>query len=121
GLDLRVFEGFRSRVRQNKLYNNGKNVTKVKGGGSYHNYGLAVDIVFYNKNGEPSWSENHDWGQLGAIGKQVGLKWGGDFKSISDRSHLEYHPGINMREIQNVYRLKGLKGVWDLVSEKGEE
>lgn len=94
GLEVMVFEGFRSVDRQNQLYDGQRGVTQVTGGNSYHNYGLAVDIVFKDKNGNPSWAENHDWKKLGEIGKSLGLKWGGDFKTLSDRAHFEFHPAL---------------------------
>lgn len=97
GLNVFVFEGHRSFQRQDALYKSGLNVTQAKAGQSYHNFGLAADIVFYDANGKPSWSDEHDWNKLGQIGRGLGLKWGGDFKTIKDLSHFEYHPTVDIK------------------------
>lgn len=115
GLKVQVYEGFRSVERQDKLYQDKRNITKAKGGQSYHNYGLAVDLVFRNDKNQPSWNGKHDWNTLGKIGKDLGLTWGGDFKRISDKGHFEYHPGLNLKTIRSVYKSQGIQGVWDLL------
>lgn len=89
GLKVMVFEGYRDGKRQNELYARG--TTRARAGKSYHNFGLAVDIVFLNEKGEPSWSPEHNWQKLGEIGKNLGLIWGGDFKRIKDYGHFELH------------------------------
>ncbi len=86
---LRTFE------RQNKLYAQGrttpgKKVTWVKGGYSYHNYGLAFDIVLLidkDKNGTfetASWDTLFDgdqdgvsdWLEVAKIANTYGWQWG---------------------------------------------
>lgn len=114
GLQPYVFEGYRSFARQNALFNQG-NVTKVRGGGSYHNYGLAVDIVFYNSRGTgPSWdAPSSSWQKLGQLGKAAGFtEWGGDWGW--DMPHLEYHPGHDgsAYSFQQIYYRGGLSAVW---------
>ncbi len=54
GLDVWIVQGMRTIEQQNELYEQGrtkgkkgKTVTNAKGGESYHNYGLAVDVVFH--------------------------------------------------------------------------
>ena len=49
GVEVRIVQGLRTIDEQNALYAQGrtkpgKKVTNAKGGQSYHNYGLAVDI-----------------------------------------------------------------------------
>ena len=115
GLKIRLQEGLRSFERQNELFKSGRNVTRARAGNSYHNYGLAIDIVFRDKNNQPSWSEEHDWLKLGKIGKDLGLKWGGDFKRISDKAHFEYHPELNLKMVKEAYRSGGLQNVWSKI------
>lgn len=69
----------------------GKKVTNANAGSSMHNWGLALDIgVFvggkyiHNKDTEAMYKA------LGAIGKQCGFTWGGDFKSMLDMPHYEF-------------------------------
>lgn len=121
GLDVFAFEGFRSIQKQNALYESGRGVTQATGGNSYHNYGLAVDIVFKDKNGNPSWDNNHDWQKLGDIGKSLGLKWGGDFKKpngqpFKDMAHFEFHPGFNMAQVKEVFAQGGRDLLWQKIS-----
>jgi len=118
GLNVFIFEGHRSIKKQNYLFQNGSGVTRARGGDSFHNYGLAADIVFYDQKGNPSWAEHHDWKKLGKIGKKWGLTWGGDFKKINDRTHFEYHPGLKLRDVMETYKKQGIKGVWDEISGK---
>lgn len=117
GLNVFLFEGYRSFQKQNKLYNSGRGVTRARAGNSYHNYGLAADIIFYDKKGHPSWSSHHDWMRIGEIGKSLGLKWGGDFKKIKDFTHFEYHPDMNLKDVKRIYQNQGIKGVWHAVGD----
>jgi hypothetical protein len=73
GLDLMVFETYRSQARQELLFNQG--ATKLRKVG-VHNYGLACDIV-KSINGQPSWKG--DFSMLGQLARDHGLIWGGDW------------------------------------------
>lgn len=115
GLNVSLFEGWRSMEEQQKIFNSGRGVTRARAGGSFHNYGLAADVVFLDGHGRPSWAEHHDWDLLGKIGKNLGLKWGGDFLSIKDRTHFEYHPQLGVHGVREIYSASGLSAVWDKV------
>ena len=56
-------------------------------------YGHAVDCAFVviGPVGKTviSWDESHPWKLYGEMGKALGLVWGGDWKSLIDRPHLE--------------------------------
>src|SRR3990167_162077 len=87
GFSIQVVDSYRSFQKQNELYNKGRVcpgaiVTNSQAGESFHNYGLAVDVVFLDKDGRPSWAEKHPWSFLGMTGKFQGLEWGGDWKKI---------------------------------------
>ncbi|MEP0266567.1 M15 family metallopeptidase [Dokdonia sp.] len=92
---LRFSDTLRTHNRQNELYAKGRStpgrkVTWVKGGYSYHNYGLAFDIVLLidkDRNGSfetASWDTvfdgDHDgvsdWLEVAKIASQYGWKWG---------------------------------------------
>lgn len=116
GLDVKVIQGLRTFAEQKKLFDQGrttpgKKVTNARPGYSFHNYGLAVDIVFL-KNGKPSWSEEHDWNYLGEIGRKIGLRWGGDFKKFKDRPHFEYNTGLRISDLLHHYKNGGINNVW---------
>lgn len=100
GYPVMVFQGFRSKAEQDYLYAQGRTrpgsiITNAKGGYSFHNYGVAVDIVFI-ENGRASWGEHHPWNILGQIGKKHGFLWGGDWVGFKDRPHLEMPLGYTL-------------------------
>lgn len=95
GIYLRVFSGLRTFDQQARLYAQGRTapgtiVTNAKPGESWHNYGLAFDVVEM-EGGRALWS-NPRWKQIGALGKNFGFEWGGDWKSFDDKPHFEYSP-----------------------------
>lgn len=75
GINLMVFETFRSLARQEDLFAQG--ATKLRKVG-VHNYGLGCDIV-KSVGGDPSWKG--DFSLLGQLAREHGLIWGGDWGS----------------------------------------
>jgi peptidoglycan L-alanyl-D-glutamate endopeptidase CwlK len=92
-------------------------VTKAKGGQSYHNYGLAIDIVLLvdkDKNGtfeSASWDlktdfdgdGKSDWQEIVAIFKRYGYEWGGDWKFV-DAPHFQKTLGKSIAELQSLHK-----------------
>lgn len=92
-------------------------VTKAKGGQSYHNYGLAIDIVLLvdkDKNGTfetASWDlktdfdgdGKSDWQEIVAIFKRYGYEWGGDWK-FNDAPHFQKTLGKSISELQALHK-----------------
>jgi peptidoglycan L-alanyl-D-glutamate endopeptidase CwlK len=74
----------------------GKIVTEAKAGESWHNFGLAFDIVPL-VNGKAIW-DSPFWSRIGELGKQLDLIWGGNFKRFKDKPHFEFHPNLNLAE-----------------------
>lgn len=72
----------------------GKVVTNAKPGDSFHNYGLAFDVVPRAYKSQPDWNPSGEaWGKIGVIGKRLGLVWGGDWtKPDKPHFHLEAAP-----------------------------
>lgn len=90
GINILVYDTYRSIDYQNKLYDEGK--TRVKGGRSPHNFGLSFEAVPLIA-GKPTWSysENKDqWDRLGKIAKEVGLVWGGDNTRFKEYPNFEF-------------------------------
>lgn len=57
---------------------------------SKHLEGLAIDLVPV-RNGKLWWSAPEAvWQEMGRIGKECGLTWGGDWKGSKDSPHFEY-------------------------------
>ena len=47
-------------------------VTNARGGDSYHNYGLALDVAGLDASGSIDW--NIDYGAVSTIGKSAGFE-----------------------------------------------
>lgn len=86
GVDLIVFETYRTEERQNKLKSKG--LSKLSGGYSKHQHGKAIDVVPVIK-GQPRWKNiPKTWKKIGKIGKKYDLQWGGEWR-FWDPGHFE--------------------------------
>jgi peptidoglycan LD-endopeptidase CwlK len=114
GIKIDITRGFSSIEAQNRLYAQGRTspgniVTNAKGGESYHNYGLAFDIVVLKDGVTPSWDRKidvnkdsePDYNEVGEFGEFLSLEWGGRFKSIIDLPHFQYTFGLSIRDLKN--------------------
>lgn len=104
GHPVTIFQGFRSFAEQDALYAQGRTkpgaiVTNARGGDSFHNYGVACDIVFV-VNGRPSWDSKHPWKTLGTVGEKYGLEWGGRWTSFIDLPHFQYTAGYTLDDFK---------------------
>ena len=94
GFPIKIGESFRSVAEQDALYAQGRTqpgsiVTNAKGSSysSQHQWGIAAD--FYRADGKGAYNEAGDYfNRVGEIAKQLGLAWGGDWKSIVDKPHV---------------------------------
>jgi hypothetical protein len=73
GIEIMIFETYRSQERQQQLFHNGATRLRTVG---VHQYGLACDVV-RSIGGEPSWKG--DFSFLGQLARSSGLIWGGDW------------------------------------------
>lgn len=94
---------------QDELFRKRPRVTKARAGQSYHNYGLAVDIVLIVKeNGRTVavWDTvkdfdgdgTADWMEIVAIFKKYGWSWGGEW-NFKDDPHFEKTLGFTWRQL----------------------
>jgi RHS repeat-associated protein len=99
GVKLRVVQGLRTNEEQDALYessrppNNGPWRTNARGGQSYHNYGMAVDVVPINSNGTANWGTPGTppiTPAIAAHAEQYGFVWGQTFPT-PDNDHFEMH------------------------------
>lgn len=120
GYTLQIVQGLRTFAEQDALFAKGRTkpgakVTNARGGKSWHNYGLAVDLAPVI-NGRVSWNEKlFNWSLIGKWAKAVGLSWGGSWLSFKDRPHVEMSFGISISEALSLYHSKGMSGVWSKV------
>lgn len=106
GIFLRVTSGLRTFAEQNKLYAQGRTapggiVTNARGGDSWHNYGLALDVVEMKDKRTPLWS-NPNWDRIGELGKRRGFEWGGDWRGFVDRPHFQKRFGKTISEMKRL-------------------
>lgn len=113
GLNVAPFETIRSVERQQSLY--GEQASRIKT--SNHQFGLAVDLYpitpsggFYGGKRLDRWPH---WAELGKIGKDLGLAWGGDWKSFKDYVHFENLYGAPRKMVIMQYYSHGIQRVWD--------
>lgn len=91
----------------------GKKVTNAKGGYSYHNYGLALDIVLIVDNKTAVWDIKSDfdgdgkpdWMQVVHIFKSHGWDWGGDWK-FTDYPHFQKSLGYKISDLLALHKAK---------------
>jgi len=55
-----------------------------------HGHGGAIDVAPYDpKTKTVLWNDHWKWATIGARARSFGLVWGGDFKSLVDKPHIE--------------------------------
>lgn len=89
----------------------GKIVSNAKAGLSYHNYGMAVDIVFIINGKEASWDTvkdfdgdgKSDWKEVVTIFKQFGWEAGIDWK-FRDAPHFQKTLGYSVRQLLSLHQ-----------------
>ena len=106
-MDVRIITAFRSWDEEDKLYAQGRwapgqIVTNARGGDSYHNWGLAFDAAPFEQ-GKMT-NDVAKFKQMGALGEQAGLKWGGTFRALVDYPHFQYTFGLNTWDLLNGVR-----------------
>jgi peptidoglycan L-alanyl-D-glutamate endopeptidase CwlK len=118
---LRVTQALRTWQDQEALYAQGRNgtgevVTNAEPGHSYHQFGLAVDVVPLLLNGQPDWNKKHPvWQRIIDVGRSLGLTEGAQFRSFPDYPHfqltgkLPVSPDIEVRES---FGQSGIPGIW---------
>lgn len=114
GITIKVISGTRTYAQQDAIYLRGranlakvnaarkaaglgpisasdnKNVTNAQSGHSNHNFGIAFDIGVFQ--GAKYLDNSPLYKAVAVLGKQLGLTWGGDWKSIDDEPHYELRP-----------------------------
>ena len=106
GYKFRISDGYRDFKHQAGL----TTAIKAPPGKSYHNYGLAIDIVQITNNGKSDsykLLENPN-NKIAKIGKEIGFEWGGHWKT-RDLPHFEMRFGKHWSEYLREYKKRGNK------------
>jgi len=114
GITIRVISGSRTYAQQDAIYLQGrapldevnkalsasgldtisekdnKKRTPCRGGESNHNFQLAFDVGVFK--GTDYLEESPIYKDVGLLGKQLGLTWGGNFHTHVDEPHYELRP-----------------------------
>lgn len=84
------FSLLRTAEEQNKLFLENKSNADGYNKISPHQVGRAVDVVILEENGAPVWVDDPRYHLLGAKWKELGGRWGGDWKTMKgDIFHFE--------------------------------
>lgn len=94
-LKIKIGETLRTVAEQDALYAQGRTepgviVTNAPGSSysSYHQWGTAFDI--YRNDGAGAYNESGKFfDRVGAVGVEVGLEWGGNWKNPVDKPHFQ--------------------------------
>lgn len=95
GIVIKVISGLRTYAEQAALYALGRTAagTKVTNAGpgySNHNFGLAFDIGVFE--GSKYLDDSPKYKAVAPLGIDLGLTWGGAWKTIQDQPHFELRP-----------------------------
>lgn len=95
-LDVRAISGLRTYAEQDALYAKGRTapgpkVTNARAGGSWHNFGIAIDLGVFSADGKTYHGTHALYKELGPLGESLGLEWGGRWKFV-DEPHYQFRP-----------------------------
>ena len=138
GIKGGIFAGIRTYSEQDLLYAKGRTikkdargnklqiVTNARGGGSFHNFGVAIDWVFFDKKGNWTWNGPYD--AVVKIVKAMGFESGADFyywefgrkKALPDKPHIQMSYGQDIRKLDYIYQHAGksMLAVWSYLNEQ---
>ena len=111
GIRIKILSGLRTYEEQDALYAQGRTtpgniVTKAKGGYSNHNFGIAFDVGVFE--GSTYLTDSPKYKAVGVLGTELGLEWGGNWKTITDQPHFQLRPvwATEMNEKQMLAELR---------------
>lgn len=117
---MRVTQGLRSWSEQEALYAQGRTapgkiVTNARPGHSYHNFGLAVDLVPMTELG-PDWNVNHpQWNRMVSVGTSLGLAAGALWRTFPDQPHFQLTGSLPVSpddSVRQAFLDGGMTAVW---------
>jgi peptidoglycan L-alanyl-D-glutamate endopeptidase CwlK len=118
GIRIKIIGGLRTYAEQNELYAQGRTkpgpkVTNARGGYSNHNFGIAFDVGVFE--GTKYLGESVKYKAVGVLGMDMGLEWGGNWKTIVDQPHFQLRPawagGITEKEMLAELRDRAANGI----------
>jgi hypothetical protein len=121
--EIEVAQGLRTWAEQDALYAQGRTapgpiVTHAPGGSSWHNFGLAVDLVPEDITpGQPDWNLGHPaWSVLVSTVESLGLVSGAEWHGEDlDTPHAQLtgrFPVTPDDEVRAIFQQGGIAAVW---------
>lgn len=127
-LNVGLHSGVRSHAEQQRLWMLGREIinsdgktelnpmgniiTNAQAFNSFHEFGLAGDIVPKNEVGQWTWNwSDENWEQLGSFGEKLGLVWGGRWK-FKDLPHFQIKTNLAISEIKKIFFSEGIDKLW---------
>lgn len=95
GIRIKIISGLRTYAEQDALYAQGRTqpgriVTRARAGYSNHNFGMAFDVGVFE--GSSYVEDSPKYKAVGALGADLGLEWGGNWKDLVDQPHFQLRP-----------------------------
>lgn len=117
GIPLQPFETLRTPERQSYLYAKGRTtegsiVTRARAGRSWHQYGIAADLVLII-DGKWSWDHHHLYVKAAPYFESQGLKWLGRNSKFVELVHYQLPIDDSIYQIESIHKNQGILGVWD--------
>lgn len=111
GITIKLISGLRSYEEQAALYAQGRTapgnkVTNARAGHSNHNFGIAFDVGVFE--GSRYLGDSPKYRAVGVLGVELGLEWGGNWRSFTDLPHYQLRPSwaIGMTESKMLAALR---------------
>jgi peptidoglycan L-alanyl-D-glutamate endopeptidase CwlK len=118
-IPIEIFETYRTNERQNYLFEQGRTrngaiITNRRGGLSWHNYGLAVDVVM-RVDGRYNWDNTLYYTDAAQYFEAQGLRWAGH--SGFELVHYELPINYSVDESHKIVEQYGMLYYWKLLND----
>ena len=115
GIVVKVIAGTRTYAEQEALYAQGRTapgtiVTNAPAGYSNHNFGIAFDVGIFN--GALYLDDSPLYARVGQEGREMGLKWGGDWTSFPDKPHFQLSSSYSLAQVRQLVAEGKWEGLW---------
>ena len=122
GIPLAVFESYRSHERQAYLYAQGRTrdgaiITRARAGRSWHQYGIAADLVLI-VDGRWTWEHEELYVKAGPFLEKCGLQWLGRDPKRFELVHYQLPIDLSVYEVESIYRSGGMLAVWQRFNDR---
>jgi peptidoglycan LD-endopeptidase CwlK len=106
GVAAKIISGTRTYQEQAALFALGRTrpgniVTNASAGRSNHNFGIAWDVGLFK--GADYLQQSPLYDVVGALGRDLGLEWGGDWSSFVDKPHFQLKTGQTLAQVRQKF------------------